>query len=117
MTVARWGLSSMWGIQTAAIQRAMARARQAHPSAGLGAVLAAVTSQARKGPARPSKRPGTRKCRLEAHCGRQCYRAFAKLLKLREKVTTQSRDDDFRTEANFEAGSSPNSERDLNHKE
>ena len=44
---------------------------------------------------------------FEAAYARQYNRALAKLLKPRETLATQSRQDDFRTEANFEAGSSP----------
>jgi hypothetical protein len=77
MTVARWRLLRIWGIQAAGFQQEMARQ---DPSAGSGAVLAAVTFRSL---ADNSRVLGLQH-RSEAAYDRQYNRALAMLLKLRE---------------------------------
>ena len=108
MTVARWRLLRIWGIQAAGFQQEMARQ---DPSAGSGAVLAAVTFRSL---ADNSRVLGLQH-RSEAAYDRQYNRALAMLLKLREtpspdpdssvpsppiQLATATWDDDFSDEAN-----------------
>ena len=114
MTVARWRLLRMWGIQTAGFQQEMARQG---PSAGSGAVLAAATFSSLA----DNSRVLALQHRFEAAYDRQYNRALAMLLKLREvpdsnldssapsyppiQLATETWDDDFQTEPNFSAAS------------
>ena len=117
MTVARWRLLRMWGIQTAGFELEMARANQnSDPSAGSGAVLAAVTFRNLA----DSSRALALQLRYEAAYDRQYNRALALLLKLREmpgpsvslphtdidpplQIATETWDDDSPNEPNFDA--------------
>jgi hypothetical protein len=81
MSVARWHLLRIWGIQTAGFELEMARARQhSESSAYTGAVLAAATFR------HLSDTSGVLALqhRLEVSYDRQYTRALAMLLKLRE---------------------------------
>ncbi len=111
MTVARWRLLRMWGIQTAGFELEMARARNSDPSAGFGAVLAAVAFRNLA----DSSRVLALQLRFEAAYDRQYNRAVALLLKLREapnsgvpvdpplQLATETWDDDSQKETNFDA--------------
>jgi hypothetical protein len=106
MIAARWRLLRVWGIQTAAFQREMARQ---DPSAGSGAVLAAVTFQSMA----DNSRALALQHRFEASYDRQYNHALAMLLKLREildssaasylpiQLATETWDDELQNEANF----------------
>jgi hypothetical protein len=115
MTAARWRLLRLWGIQTAGFQREMARQ---DPSAGSGAVLAAVAYRNLA----DNSRVLALQLRSEAVYDGQFNRALAMLLKLREnpdpsasaypplQLATETWDDDLKCEAN-------SSEKDLNSPE
>jgi len=108
MTVARWRLLRMWGIQTAGFELERARARNSDHSAGSGAVLAAVTFRNLA----DNSRVLALQLRFEAAYDRQCNRALALLLKLRKapdsgvpvdpplQHTTETWDDDSQKEPN-----------------
>jgi hypothetical protein len=112
MIAARWRLLRIWGIQTAGFQREMARQ---DPSAGSGAVLAAVTFQHLA----DNSRALALQHRFEAVYDRQYNCALAMLLKLRKtpdssdssypslQLATETWDDDFQNEPDFENASSP----------
>jgi hypothetical protein len=119
MTVARWRLLRIWGIQTAGFQQEMARQ---NPSAGSGAVLAAATFRSLA----DNSRVLALEHRFEAAYDRQYNRSLAMLLKLREipdsspqndppiqlaTETWDDQDDDFSTEPNSEADSGMNPDR------
>jgi hypothetical protein len=117
MTLARWRLLRMWGIQTAGFQLEMARQ---DPSAGSGAVLAAVTFRSLA----DNSRVLALQHRFEATYDRQYNRALTMFLKLREspdssspsypplQLATETWDDDFQTEPNSATGSGKNPTRD-----
>lgn len=103
MTAARRRLLRIWGIQTAGFQLEMARQ---DPSAGSGAVLAAVAFQSLA----DNSRALALQHRLEASYDRQYNHALAMLLKLRETPdsstpATEPWQDDFQCEPNFKTGS------------
>jgi len=117
MTVARWRLLRMWGIQTAGFELEMARAlQQSGPPAASGAVLAAVTFRSLS----DNSRVLALQHRLEAAYDSHYNQALAMLLELREtpdstpptyppiQLATEAWDDDFQTEANSEAVSGKN---------
>ncbi len=102
MAVARCLLQRIWGTQTAAFQREIDRlGNGSTPFAGSGAVLAAAAfrSLADNSPSFGQQH------RLEAIYDRDFNQALAKLLKLRKtpplQLATESRHDDFQTEANI----------------
>jgi hypothetical protein len=113
MIVARWRLLRMWGIQTAAFELEMARARQnADPAtAPSGAVLAAIAFRTLA----DTSRSLALMHRLEAAYDRQYNSSLALLLKLREapgpgvpvdpppQIVTETWDDDSQNEPDFDA--------------
>ncbi len=107
MTVARWRLLRIWGIQTAGFELEMARQ---DPSVGSGAVLAAVAFRSLA----DNSRALALQHRFEAAHDRQYNQALATLKMLREtpELATQTRDDDFKGEPNFEADFAPAPEQD-----
>ncbi len=92
MTVARWRLLRMWGIQNAGFQQEMARQ---DATAGSGAALAAATFRSLA----DNSRALALQHRLESAYDRQFNQALAMLLKLRNEL----RNDKFQREADFEA--------------
>ncbi len=72
MTVARWRLLRMWGIQTAGFELEMARTQNSDPSAGSGAVLAAFRNLT------DSSKALALQLRYEAAYDRQYNRALAR---------------------------------------
>ena len=119
MTVARWRLLRMWGIQTAGFELEMALQQSGSPTAS-GAVLAAITFRALA----DNSRVLALQHRFEAAYDRQYNRALAMLLKLREtpdstpptypplQLATETWDDDFTSEANSGVTSERNPGRD-----
>jgi hypothetical protein len=121
MTAARWRLLRMWGIQTAAFELEMAKTREESSDADSGAILAAVTFRSLA----DNSRALALQHRFEAAYDRQYNRALTTLLKLREspassiqpgpdsgvtshpliRLATETWDDDFSDEADFEARS------------
>lgn len=106
MIAARWRLLRMWGIQSASFQLEMARQ---DPSAGSGAVLAAITFRSLA----ESSSAFALQHRFEATYDRQYNRALAMLLKLRRSdpsaatyppihLATETWEDDFQNEPNFD---------------
>jgi hypothetical protein len=104
MTVARWRLLRIWGIQTAGFELEMAR--QDH-SAGSGAVLAALAFRSLA----DNSRALALQHRFEATYDRQYRQALAMLLKLRE-TPDRSWEDDFKCEPNFDPGFTSTPEQD-----
>ncbi len=119
MTVARWRLLRMWGVQTAGFELEMALQQSGSPAAS-GAVLAAITFRALA----DNSRALALQHRFEASYDRQYNRALAMLLKLREtpdstpptypplQLATETWDDDFSSEANSGVTSERNPGRD-----
>jgi len=114
MTVARWRLLRSWGIQTAAFEIEMAKTREkSGDAAGSGAVLAAITLRGLTETPDVIALPH----RLEVSYSRQYNQALALLLKLRGtpdpagdaalqpplELSTETWDDNFSIEANFES--------------
>jgi hypothetical protein len=112
MILARWRMLCSWGIQTAGLRKAMARARQDHPFAGSAFAAAHLSLAENSG-------SFARQHRLEAHYQRQFNHALTQLLKLREipkscaaphlptQPAGETADRDFSTEANSAAVSAP----------
>jgi hypothetical protein len=115
LTAARWRLLRVWGIQTAGFELEMARQ---DPSAGSGAVRAAVTFRHMA----DNSRALALQLRYEAAYDRQYNRALATLLKLREnpepsapldppiQLDTETWESDFLSKPISEANLGPTSE-------
>jgi hypothetical protein len=116
MAAARWRLLRMWEIQTAGFELEMARTQDSDPSAGSGAVLAAVAFRNLA----DNSRALALQLRYEAAYDRQYNRALASLLKLRTvklsdapdfslpidpplQLVTGTWDDDSQDEPNFDS--------------